>query len=70
MKQTQTFPVLPQDKIAPLSSPNFIGSPTAPTQKNGTSDDTIATTEFVQQAFPYVLAVNPYTGNLALYYRE
>lgn len=36
---------------APLASPVFTGTPTAPTAANGTSTTQIATTEFVQNAF-------------------
>ena len=35
---------------APLDSPAFIGVPTAPTPPQGTADETIATTQFVQEA--------------------
>ena len=33
----------------PLDSPNFIGTPTAPTAPLGTNTTQLATTEFVQQ---------------------
>lgn len=36
---------------APLDSPAFTGNPTAPTQSQSTSDDTIATTSYVKSAF-------------------
>lgn len=36
---------------APLASPAFTGTPTAPTQSQSTADDTIATTSYVKSAF-------------------
>ena len=36
---------------APLDSPAFTGTPTAPTQPQSTADDTIATTSFVKSTF-------------------
>jgi hypothetical protein len=38
------------DERAPLDSPSFTGSPSAPTQAAGTDNTTIATTEFVTDA--------------------
>jgi hypothetical protein len=38
------------DSKAPLASPAFTGTPTAPTAPNGTNTDQIATTKFVQNA--------------------
>lgn len=38
------------DAKAPLASPNFTGTPTAPTAPNGTNTNQIATTAFVQNA--------------------
>lgn len=43
---------------APLESPTFIGNPTAPTPSSGDSDESIATTAFVQ----YAVAINPLTN--------
>lgn len=37
--------------LAPLNSPNFTGTPTAPTAAGGTNTTQIATTEFVMNAF-------------------
>ena len=37
--------------LAPLNSPNFTGTPTAPTAADGTNTTQIATTEFVMNAF-------------------
>lgn len=46
--------------FAPLNSPVFQGTPTAPTAANGTSTDQIATTKFVQSATTGMLsATNP-----------
>ena len=36
--------------VAPLASPSFTGTPTAPTAASGTNTTQIATTEFVQSA--------------------
>ena len=44
------------DTKAPLASPNFTGSPTAPTQDSLTDDTSIATTEFVHNLVDSIVA--------------
>ena len=43
------------DNIAPLASPAFTGTPTAPTPSSGDDSTKVATTAFVQGAVPYAL---------------
>ena len=43
---------------APLDSPAFTGTPTAPTQSQSTSDDTIATTAYVKSTFSNIIDPN------------
>lgn len=54
------------NKKANVESPNFLGTPTAPTANKGTKDNTIASTKFVQNAVDdYVLkAGDTMTGQL------
>jgi hypothetical protein len=54
---------------APLSSPDFSGTPSAPTPTQATNNTTIATTEFVHaavNALPVVSAFNSRTGTVTL----
>lgn len=46
------------DKKAPIVSPAFTGTPTAPTAADGTNNTQIATTEFVQKAVNVGIAAN------------
>lgn len=50
---------------APLDSPAFTGTPTAPTQSQSTSDDTIATTSYVKSAFSNIIDPNLRTSGKA-----
>lgn len=50
---------------APLDSPAFTGTPTAPTQSQSTADDTIATTSYVKSAFNNFIDPNLRTSGKA-----
>lgn len=50
---------------APLDSPAFTGTPTAPTQSQSTSDDTIATTAYVKSTFSNIIDPNLRTSGKA-----
>ena len=59
------------DAKAPLASPEFTGTPTAPTAAAGTNTTQVATTAFVKTAvdnaqpnLDYVMRVNPETGEI------
>jgi hypothetical protein len=51
--------------VAPLTSPNFLGTPAAPTATAGTNTTQLATTAFVQSAIgtPGVVPVNAQSAN-------
>ena len=49
---------------APIASPEFTGSPTAPTASNGTNSTQIATTEFVQNALASISGAMYFMGSL------
>ena len=50
------------DNIAPLASPAFTGTPTAPTPSSGDDSTKVATTAFVQGAVPYALVTKTITN--------
>ena len=50
------------DNIAPLVSPAFTGTPTAPTPSSGDDSTKVATTAFVQGAVPYALVTKTITN--------
>lgn len=50
------------DNIAPLASPAFTGTPTAPTPSSGDDSTKVANTAFVQGAVPYALVTKTITN--------
>lgn len=52
--------------LAPLASPAFTGTPTAPTPTAGDDSTKVATTAFVQGALPYAIATKSISNNVVV----
>ena len=64
---TSVIPIAGSGAFAPLASPAFTGTPTAPTPNPGDNSTAIATTSFVTaaiaaQKFTYIVSSNPPAG--------
>ena len=57
-----TWTSITLDNIAPLASPAFTGTPTAPTPSSGDDATKVANTAFVQGAIPYALVTKTITN--------
>lgn len=63
---SQIIPIAGSGAFAPLASPAFTGTPTAPTAANGTNTTQIATTAFVQTAISGFGSVTAVTATVPL----
>lgn len=63
IKSDSSVPLITPSEVAPKSSPEFTGTPTAPTAVSNTNTTQIATTAFVQSAVASIIDTAPSTLN-------